>query len=291
MRRILLLVTAVITVLALSGIKAEAKSEKASVMSFNIRIQFPADTGKYNWESRKAGCVKAIRKYLPDIIGLQEAAPGQKSFLMNELKKYIMIDGNGKPGTVNQDSEFGFNPIFFLADRFELLDYGTFWLNEDQTPEKKGWDAEYVRTTNWVKLRFRKSGQIIFLFNTHFDNTGVKARQESAALMVEKIKEIAGDNAVVFMTGDLNTTSEDKALKPLATYLKESGKTVKKADKNPSFNDFGRNGARPQMIDHIFYRNAEARTFNVIDEQKFGVKYISDHYPVISGFVIELPKN
>lgn len=97
MRRILLLVTAVITVLALSGIKAEAKSEKASVMSFNIRIQFPADTGKYNWESRKAGCVKAIRKYLPDIIGLQEAAPGQKSFLMNELKKYIMIDGNGNP--------------------------------------------------------------------------------------------------------------------------------------------------------------------------------------------------
>ena len=284
MRRILLLVTAVITVLALSGIKAEAKSEKASVMSFNIRIQFPADTGKYNWESRKAGCVKAIRKYLPDIIGLQEAAPGQKSFLMNELKKYIMIDGNGKPGTVNQDSEFGFNPIFFLADRFELLDYGTFWLNEDQTPE-------YVRTANWVKLRFRKSGQIIFFFNTHFDNTGEKARHESAVLMVDKIKEIAGDNAVVFMTGDLNTTSEDKALKPLATYLKESGETVKKADKTPSFNDFGRNGARLQMIDHIFFRNAEARSFNVIDEPKFGVKYISDHYPVISEFVIEIPKH
>lgn len=49
--------------------------------------------------------------------------------------------------------------------------------------------------------------------------------------MVEKIKEIAGDNAVVFMTGDLNTTSEDKALKPLATYLKESGKTVKRRTK------------------------------------------------------------
>ena len=109
--------------------------------------------------------------------------------------------------------------------------------------------------------------------------------------MVEKIKEIAGDNAVVFMTGDLNTTSEDKALKPLATYLKESGKTVKKADKTPSFNDFGRNGARLQMIDHIFYRNAEARSFNVVDEPKFGVKYISDHYPVISEFVIEIPKH
>lgn len=291
MRRILLLVTAVITAWTLSGIKAEAKEEKASVMSFNIRIQFPADTGKYNWESRKAGCVKAVRKYRPDVLGLQEVTSGQKSYMMNELKEYIMIDGNAKPGTVNHDSDFGFNPVFFLADRFELLDYGSFWLNEDQTPEKKGWDAEYVRSANWVKLRFRKSGQIIFFFNTHFDNTGEKARHESAVLMVEKIKEIAGDNAVVFMTGDLNTTSEDKALKPLATYLKESGKTVKKADKTPSFNDFGRNGARLQMIDHIFYRNAEARSFNVVDELKFGVKYISDHYPVISEFVIEIPKH
>lgn len=291
MRRILLLVTAVITVLALSGIKAEAKSEKASVMSFNIRIQFPADTGKYNWESRKAGCVKAIRKYLPDIIGLQEAAPGQKFFLMNELKKYIMIDGNGKPGTVNQDSEFGFNPIFILADRFELLDYGTFWLNEDQTPEKKGWDAEYVRTTNWVKLRFRKSGQIIFLFNTHFDNVGERARAESALLMVEKIKEIAGDKAVVFVTGDLNTTCDDKALKPLTTYLNEASETVKKADKIPSFNNFGRPGSKLETIDHVLYRNAEAMGFRVVDEPKFGINYISDHYPICSEFVITLPKN
>ena len=45
------------------------------------------------------------------------------------------------------------------------------------------------------------------------------------------------------------------------------------------------------MIDHIFFRNAEARSFNVIDELKFGVKYISDHYPVISEFVIEIPKH
>ena len=73
--------------------------------------------------------------------------------------------------------------------------------------------------------------------------------------------------------------------------MKESGKTVKKADKTPSFNDFGRNGARLQMIDHIFYRNAEARSFNVVDEPKFDVKYISDHYPVISEFVIEIPKH
>ncbi len=286
-----MLVTLIASVGILCGTKVHAKTEKTSVMSFNIRLQLPADTGEHNWESRKTGCVKAIRKYYPDIIGLQEASTGQKSFIMKELPKYIIIDGNAKPGTINEDTESAFNPIFFRADRFELLDYGSFWLNEDQTPEKKGWDSEYVRTANWVKLRFRKSGQIIFLFNTHFDNTGAKARLESAALMVEKIKEIAGNNEVVFMTGDLNTSGEDKAIKPLTTYLKESAKTVKKADNAPSFNNFGRKGAKPQRLDHIFFRNAEAKSFIVVNEPKFGVKYISDHYPVVSEFIIELPKD
>ena len=261
----------------------------AAALVVNIRIQFPADTGKYNWESRKEGCVKAIRKYHPDIIGLQEATFGQKSFLSKELQKYIMIDGDCKPGTLNKDS--GFNPILFRADRFDLLGYGTFWLNEDQEPEAKGWDAEYVRTANWVKLRFRKSGQIIFLFNTHFDNVGEMARAESALLMVEKIKEIAGDKAVVFVTGDLNTTCDDKALKPLTTYLNEASETVKKADKTPSFNNFGRPGSKLETIDHVLYRNAEATGFRVVDEPKFGINYISDHYPICSEFVITLPKN
>ena len=291
MRRILLLVTLIVAAIILCGTKVHAKTEKTSVMSFNIRLQLPSDTGEQNWESRKNGCIKAIRKYYPDIIGLQEASIGQKSFMMKELSKYIMIDGNTKPGTINEETETEFNPILFRADRFELLDYGSFWLNEDQTPEKKGWDAEYVRTANWVKLRFRKSGQIIFLFNTHFDNIGDKSRQESSELIVEKIKEIAGSGAVVFLTGDLNAKSGDKALKPLDAYFQEAAKTVKKADKSPSFNDFGRKGRKQESIDHIFYRNAEAKTFNVVDEPKFGVKYISDHYPVVSEFVIELPKD
>ncbi len=291
MRRVLLLVTFLVSVITLCGTKAHAKNEKASVMSFNIRIQIPADTGEQNWESRKNGCVKAIRKYSPDILGIQEATSEQKSFIMNKLPKYIMVDGGTKPGTINEGTESSFNPILFRADRFELMDYGSFWLNEDQTPEKKGWDAEYVRNASWVKLKFIKSGQIIFFFNAHFDNSGAVARKESAGLMVEKIKEIAGDNAVVFMGGDLNTTSEDKALKPLGSYMKESSKSVRKADKTPSFNDFGRKGGKPVMIDHIFFRNAQARSFNVVDEAKYGVKFISDHYPIYSEFVIELPKN
>ena len=39
-------------------------------------------------------------------------------------------------------------------------------------------------------------------------------------------------------------------------------------------------------------RTAEnMKQWGYIDEPKFGVKYISDHYPVISEFVIEIPKH
>lgn len=288
MKRLLLLMVAL---LPLIGATAEAKVEKACIMSFNIRIQFPADTGKYNWESRKSGCVRAIKKHHPDILGLQEASTAQKAFIMKELPQYIMIDGSTKPGTLDESLEFGLNPIFFRADKFELLDYGTFWLNEDQTPGKKGWDAEYVRNANWVKLRLKKSGQIIFLFNTHLDNTGAIARQESAVVIVEKIKEIAGDNAVVFLTGDFNSNSDDKGIKSLTSFFLEAAKTVKKADATPSFNNFGRKGRKPDLIDHIFYRNARANDFKVADGTKYGIRYISDHYPVVSWFSVTVPKD
>ena len=39
-----------------------AKSDDIRVMSFNIRRSSPSDGGEYSWISRKAPCVKAIKK-------------------------------------------------------------------------------------------------------------------------------------------------------------------------------------------------------------------------------------
>ncbi len=289
MRRFLLFVIAAVSLL-LSGSPAGAGTGKVRVMSFNIRVQLPADTGKFNWESRKEACVKALRKYKPDILGIQEAASVQKQYLMKELSKYyVMVDGSAKPGTLNEDTAVGYVPIFFRADKFELLDYGTFWLNEEQTPEKVGWDAERVRNVYWVKLRFRKSGQMLFCFNTQLDRRGTVSRTESSKVIVEKIKEMAGDKAVVFLTGDFNVSGEDASLKPLGAYLKKADREVRKADTTPSFNDFGRGGAK-SSVDHIFFRNAQARSFEVVSD-RFGVRYVSDHYPLSADFEVEMPKD
>ncbi|MBP5217892.1 MAG: endonuclease/exonuclease/phosphatase family protein [Bacteroidales bacterium] len=284
--RLRTLFTAMLVLLSAFGFRAAGKSEDFRAMSFNIRYQFPADTGKLSWEARKSGCIKAIEKYKPDVIGFQEAYPYHKADLKKELGKYVMVDRGGKPGTPDLELQNNENPVMFRGDKLELLDYGYFWLNEDQTPDRKGWDAASVRNATWVKLKYKKSGRIFFYFNVHMDHRGPNARLQSSILIVEKIKEIAGDDAVVFLGGDFNMPDSEKGIKPLQDYMKEAAHSVRKPDTAPTFNDFGRKGSKPMWLDHIMFRGAIAKSFIVVDENKYGVQYISDHYPIVADFVI-----
>ena len=291
MKTALRYLAAVLVLMSAFSFRTNAKKEDFRAMSFNIRFQFPADTGKLSWEARKGGCIKAIEKYKPDVIGFQEAYPYHKADLKKELGKYVMVDRGGKPGTPDLELKNNENPVMFRADRLELLDYGYFWLNEDQTPDKKGWDAASVRNATWVKLKYKKSGRIFFYFNVHMDHRGANARLQSAALIVEKIKEIAGDDAVVFLGGDFNMPDTEKGIKPLQDYMKDAAAALgKKADQAPTFNDFGRKGSKPMWLDHLMFRGATVKSFIVVDEKKYGVEYISDHYPIVADFIIPVPK-
>ena len=287
MRKLFLTVVSVVA-LVLSSANAVAKSEDLSLMTFNIHGQEKDEAGDFSWAARKKGCLKAIKKFDPDVLFLQEAYAYHKADLMKELKKHILVDRSSKPGQVDQDIPFNENPIMFRADKFELLDYGSFWLNEKQEDGVPGWDASTVRNTTWVKLRYKKSGLIFFCFNTRFSK-GEAAGKGSAALMVDKIKEIAGDDAVVFVGGDFQMSSSDRIMTPLVSYAKDANYALKKPDSKVTFNGYGKPGATPQWPDHILFRNAKVEEYEVVDD-KFGPKYISDHYPVIAEFEIPIPK-
>ena len=43
-------------------------------------------------------------------------------------------------------------------------------------------------------------------------------------------------------------------------------------------------------LDHLMFRGATAKSFIVVDENKYGVQYISDHYPIVADFIIPVPK-
>ena len=201
------------------------------------------------------GCLKAIKKFEPDILCLQEAYSYHKADLMKELNKYMLVDRSVKPGQVDPEVKNNENPIMFRGDKFELLDYGSFWLNEGQAPDTPGWDAAQPRNATWVKLRYKKSGVIFFCFNTRFDD-GENAGKKSSELMADKVKEIAGDDAQTMAT----------------------------------FNGFGKPGNAPLWPDHIHSRNAKVESYEVVDAKKYGPKFISDHNPVYAEFEIRIPK-
>ena len=275
--------------MVLSGFTARAKTEDLSLMTFNLHGKEVDESGDFSWASRRKGCLKAISKYDPDVIFLQEAYSYHKADMMKEFKKHMLVDRSSKPGVVDQEVLNNENPIMFRADKFELLDYGSFWLNENQVEGTPGWDSSKERNVIWVKLRYKKSGVIFFCFNTQFDIAD-KAGKKSSELVADKIKEIAGDDAVVFLGGDFCMSASDKSIAPLTAYVKDANFSLKRPDTRASFNGFGKPGNNPRWPDHIFFRNAEPETYEVVDSRKFGPKYISDHYPIFTEFEITIPK-
>lgn len=282
MRKIFILITAAISAFALA-IPASAKTDHIRVMSFNVRLQNASDTGNLSWSARKISAVKAVKKQRPDVIGFQEASYAHKLAFMAEMPEYQIVDRSTKPGTVDENLKNNDNPIFFRADKFELLDYGYFWLNKNQPGETAGLDKASISHATWLKLRFKKSGLIFFVFNTQFDSRSAKARLESSNLMTSKIKEIAGNDAFVFLTGDFSMITGDKGLRPLSDYLSSAELTAKKPDLGVTCNGFG-NASLAGRFDHIFYRNAIVKSFKIVSKGKYDVPYISYHYPVFSDF-------
>ncbi len=272
------------------SLSVSAKEESFSLMSFNIGGQPVDEIGDHSWEARKKACMKMIKKYDPDVILLQQAFSYHKAFLMKEFPKHTLVDRSDKPGKVDQELPNNENPILFRADRFELLDYGSFWLNENQTPDTPGWDATAPRNVTWVKLRFKKSGVIFFCFNTKFDEEGVNSGKRSGELVSDKVKEIAGDDAVVFLGGDFAMSSSDRSMSQLTSYIKDANFLQKKPDPRGSYNGYGKPGDSLPWPDHILVRNAGISSYEVVDSKGSVTRYISDHYPVYAEFDIKIPK-
>lgn len=89
--------------------------------------------------------------------------------------------------------------------------WNTIWFSErPEIPGSIGWDARHPRTATKVKFRRNNDGTVFTLFNVHLDHKGMKARKESARLLLEKVREAYVDGAV-FLLGDLNSTETDPA--------------------------------------------------------------------------------
>ena len=256
-----------------------------SVISFNIRVDNAAD-GTNVWRHRRDAVVTMIERERPMLLGLQEAQPHQITYLSEHCPDYAWYGlgrdtGKVPPATDSYAAEETM-AIFWRTAELELLDKGTFWLSETPDQVSKGWDASYRRTCTWAGFRHKKSGQTCYFFNTHLDNDGKVAREESIKLLVSRMKTINSKRRVSFLTADFNSNVTDACFAPLHVYMRDARANAAVSDDYPSWNGYGASTGR---LDHVFFSgdNCTAREFRTL-RGDYGVPYISDHYPVAACF-------
>jgi endonuclease/exonuclease/phosphatase family metal-dependent hydrolase len=186
----------------LSCTRGNLSDQKIRVMTFNIRLNTASDSLNA-WPLRKDMAASMIRFHRADIAGLQEALHEQVLDLAARLPEYSWF-GIGRDDGMEAGE---YMAVFFLKDRLEAVRHSTFWLSENPDIPGKGWDAACNRVVTWGEFRDRKTGSRFFHFNTHFDHMGETARLESAKLLLEKMKRIAGESDAV-VTGDFNSTPD-----------------------------------------------------------------------------------
>lgn len=256
-----------------------------SVISFNIRVDNAAD-GTNVWRNRRDAVVTMIERERPMLLGLQEAQPHQITYLSEHCPDYAWYGlgrdtGKVPPATDSYAAEETM-AVFWRTAELELLDKGTFWLSETPDQVSKGWDASYRRTCTWAGFRHKKSGQTCYFFNTHLDNDGKVAREESIKLLVSRMKTINSKRRVSFLTADFNSNVTDACFAPLHVYMRDARANAAVSDDYPSWNGYGASTGR---LDHVFFSgdNCTAREFRTLRDD-YGVPYISDHYPVAACF-------
>jgi len=273
------LVTMVLCSIACTSVNKNKVEIK--LISYNIRQSGLADKdGEYRWNNRKEATIRMIKQETPSVFGLQEALLEQVEYIETNLPQYSNV-GVGRDDGKNAGE---FMSIFYLSDKFNLLQSGTFWLSETPDIVSKGWDAECFRIVTWVQLQDIESKKEFYFFNTHFDHKGIVARENSAKLVLKKIKEIAGKKANIVFGGDLNSAISDPIFNPLKKYMNVARECSPITDNKGTMNGFG---TTPNniMLDHFFCKNIVCKMFRTLDGD-YGVPYISDHYPI--EFVFEL---
>ena len=269
--------TLAIAAFALMGVACNRTSE-IKVMSYNIRLSsgtIEADS-IYHWEHRKQASLNLMHEEQPTVFGLQEACPDQMDYMVENLPEYGYI-GVGRDDGKRKGE---FMSIFYKKDEVELLDGGTFWLSQTPDQVTKGWDAACFRTCTWTILKKKDTGKKFVYLNTHLDHKGQEARKESIKLIVAKAEELTGGKLPVFITADFNSPTTNEIFKPMQEAMLDARVEAPVTDERGTLNCWGTTPPGV-VIDHIFFRGAEAQKFEVLRDKDYGAPYVSDHYPVM----------
>lgn len=270
-----ILTVSLLCVLVLAGVA----QKPMNIITYNIRYNTPSD--KENaWPNRREDVIKLLKLHKADIFSVQEALYDQIMDLKDGMSGFNYVGVGRDDGNINGE----FSAIYYNSNRFTIIENGTFWLSKTPQIPSKSWDAALNRICTWARFREKETQKTFYIFNTHFDHKGVKARKESAKLILKKIGEIAKRNEPVILTGDFNMTPSEKPLVLIRQKMKDSRQISESVPQGSvgTFNDFDFASKLENRIDYIFVNKlVGVEKYCVIIDSRDS-HYPSDHLPILT---------
>lgn len=261
--------------------------ETIEAMSFNLRTGLAAD-GENSWLYRKEIVADFINEETPDIMGVQEGLIFQLSYILQHVPGYEWV---GRSRRLLPDE---YSAVFYRTDKFALIDQSTFWLSDTPDIVASQFSKSQLcpRIVTWAELESVATGRRLFVFNTHFDTYhGDEVHERSAALLVDKIEEIAGDTPVI-VTGDFNETVGSAGYQILTGELTYQGASGNLADPwvalglpdEGTFHNFTGVPTGSSRIDWVLNSDDFIALAAEVSHYNQGDRYPSDHFPVNAKF-------
>lgn len=267
-------------------------AQEVKVISMNL------DANETTAGSRVRLMAPLLLSFDPDSIGVQEARGGW----INLLKRNFLSKGYARVGVDaggGQDAANGYFATYILykEDKFDLVDWGTFWLtNTPETPSKYGPTVDTNRTCTWALLEDKETGFRYVHMNAHLDWMDMEVNKIQVEMIQSQIERFEAMGYPVFAGGDYNcdegTASYLKMLE--SDVVADAKKVAEKANDiatYPSYGEYDVYDPSQRPIDYFFVTKDKmtVKEYRVVDEKPEG-KYISDHFPVfVHALVHETP--
>jgi endonuclease/exonuclease/phosphatase family metal-dependent hydrolase len=255
-----------------------------SILSYNLLYDHPRWGEEYRWVLRKAGVLALLRKYAPDVIGVQELTAGMYADLRAMLPDYDCSAPVAAPGQEEVDPWI-FNATFFLRSRLELLQEEILWLSRfpDGTPQITD---KRCRLAVCCLLADRQTGERFQHINTHFpvDEASRRAVADDFFAMCERqsigVPQVIGGD---FNTLDLAVQAGAHGYADAAcvSLIPPEGPTGSRIDRTTQ------QVVANSTVDHLFVsQGLDVAGFTTIDDRMHG-GYPSDHLPIMAHMLFQ----
>lgn len=241
------------------------------LLSLNIRCT--NDPDGHSIPERAPRVAAMLRKYAPDIIGMQEYHRRW------EPSWHILDDDTYEELIVDRGDGEG-NVLRWRRDRFETVTKGHFWFADDPNAPSIDWDEKYhkPRICAYCVLKDRQTGTVFTYMNVHY-GFGAEGHKKNARLLYDYAQKLGGYPTVI--AGDFNLQPGTPGYLAMAQLFTDAN-TEKLED--ITFHNYGREAGR--ILDYCFVSQAVKPLTYTLADDTFEGKYPSDHYGIYLGVEI-----